>query len=996
MAIDSSERGFETNIEASLITNGYEKRMLAGEASQLFKKYALDVEMLFMFLEATQDKQLKLLEKSYGPDYKSKVLVRICDSLKKHGVIHCLRHGIKDRGVTLKLVYNKPPTTMNQVMNELYDKNIFTVSRQVYYSDKHTNSLDMVVFINGLPLVVMELKNQFTRQTVEHAMTQFKKDRDPKEQLFKFNERVIVYFAVDPDEVFMATELKKSKTYFLPFNKGNNGGKGNPTVYQNYRTHYLWEKVLLPDSLLDILFRFVFVKKDNILDSNKEVIGERNLLIFPRFHQLDVVRKLEADVINKNVGQNYLIQHSAGSGKTNSISWLSHRLAKLHDENNEAIFSSVIVITDRRVLDKQLQDAVYQLEHKAGMVERIDKDSSQLANAITGETRIIITTLQKFPFIMEKVSGLERKKYAVIIDEAHSSQGGKASTALTNILSDKTLEDAYEEDRIAEENMDDLDEQIVETIMKSGKQDNVSFFAFTATPKPKTLEKFGTRGKDGKPHAFHEYTMRQAIEEGFILDVLSNYTTYKTFFKIAKQVDDDPLVSQKQATKKLAQYVSLHPHNISQKTEIIIEHYRNFSRYKIGGRAKAMVVTGSRLHAVRYKIAFDQYIDKMGYADLKTIVAFSGVVKDGELPYTELEMNGFNEKELPDKFNSDEYKVLLVAEKYQTGFDEPLLHTMYVDKPLSGIKAVQTLSRLNRTCPGKDDTFILDFVNDPDDIKSSFQPYYETTGLEEITDPNILYDLQSELEPYQIYTEEEVRSVNELEIKSGFIKSSKEQAALNAWVDKGVERFKRDLSEEEQEAFKGSVTKYTRTYAFVLQIATFIDVELHKQYIYLNYLLRKLPRSKKDKDLYMADDVALQYYRNQKVFEGSIRLEITGGQELKPTSHGTSGVVEDEKVRLSSILEKLNDRFGTEFTLTDFLSRDQVKEDMINSEDIQQKAKNNTKDNFKFAFEKTFMDFVIDRMSSNEKFFMKILENEEFKSFIMEDMMNEVYEEVNN
>lgn len=996
MAIDSSEKGFEMNIEASLITNGYEKRVLEGESSRLFKKYALDVEKLFEFLEATQDKQLKVLEKSYGADYKQKVLDRICDSLKKQGVVDCLRHGIKDRGVTLKLVFNKPPTTMNKLMNELYQKNIFTVSRQVYYSEKHNNSLDMVVFINGLPLVVMELKNQFTRQTVEHAMTQFKRDRDPKEQLFKFNERVIVYFAVDPDEVFMATELKKSKTYFLPFNKGNNGGKGNPTVYNNYRTHYLWEEVLLPDSLLDILFRFVFVKKDDILDSNNDVIGERNMSIFPRFHQLDVVRKLEANVVDRNVGQNYLIQHSAGSGKTNSISWLSHRLAKLHDEENEAIYSSVIVITDRRVLDKQLQDAVYQLEHKAGMVERIDKDSSQLANAITGETRIIITTLQKFPFIMEKVSGLERKKYAVIIDEAHSSQGGKASTALTNILSDKTLEDAYEEDRIAEENMNDLDEQIVETIMKSGKQDNVSFFAFTATPKPKTLEKFGTIGTDGKPYAFHEYTMRQAIEEGFILDVLSNYTTYKTFYKIAKQVDDDPLVSQKQATKKLAQYVSLHPHNIAQKTEIIIEHYRNFTRQKIGGRAKAMVVTGSRLHAVRYKIAFDQYIDKMGYDDLKTIVAFSGVVKDGELPYTESDMNGFSEKELTDKFNSDEYKVLLVAEKYQTGFDEPLLHTMYVDKPLSGIKAVQTLSRLNRTCPGKDDTFVLDFVNDPEEIKSSFQPYYETTGLTEVTDPNILYDLRAELEPYQVYTDEEVRSVNELEIQSGFIKSAKEQSALNAWIDKGVDRFKRDLPEEEQEAFKDSVIKFTRTYAFVLQIATFIDVDLHKQYIYLNYLLRKLPRSKKDKDMYMADDVALQYYRNQKVFEGSIGLDITGGQELKPTSHGTAGVVGDEKVRLSSILEKLNDRFGTEFTETDFLSRDQVKADMINSEDIKQKAKNNTKDNFKFAFEKTFMDFVIDRMGTNESFFMKILENEEFRSYIMDDMMNEVYEEVNN
>ncbi|WP_410976479.1 type I restriction endonuclease subunit R [Bacillus pacificus] len=973
MAIDATEKGFETNIEDSFIANGYTKRTLEGEASRLFKQYALDVEELFTFLEDTQAKLLRALEKSYGSDYKQKVLNRICDQLKKQGLIYCLRHGIKDRGVTLKLIYNKPPTTMNQLMNELYRKNRFTVSRQVYYSDKHNNSLDMVLFVNGLPLVVMELKNPLTSQTVEHAMKQLKRDRDPKEQLFKFNERVVVYFAVDPDEVFMTTELKKEKTYFLPFNKGNNGGKGNPTVYNNYRTHYLWEEMLVSDSLLDILFRFVFVKKDDILDSNGETIGERKMLIFPRFHQLNVVRKLEEDVQVKSVGQNYLIQHSAGSGKTNSISWLAHRLAKLHDEGN---------------------NAVYQLEHKAGMVERINKDSNQLAKAIRGETRIIITTLQKFPFIMEKVSDFDRKKYAVIIDEAHSSQGGKASTALTNILSDKTLEDAYEEDRIAEENMDNLDEQIVETIMKSGKQDNISFFAFTATPKPKTLEKFGTMGTDGKPHAFHEYTMRQAIEEGFILDVLSNYTAYKTFYKIAKQVDDDPLVSQKQATKKLAQYVSLHPHNIAQKTEIIIEHYRNFTRHKIGGRAKAMVVTASRLHAVRYKIAFDRYIYKMGYDDLKTVVAFSGIVKDGEIPYSEPDMNGFSEKELPDKFNSDEYKVLLVAEKYQTGFDEPLLHTMYVDKPLSGIKAVQTLSRLNRTCPGKEDTFVLDFVNDTEDIKASFQPYYETTGLEEVTDPNILYDLQAELEPYQIFTEEEVQAVNELEIKGGFKKSTKAQTELNAWIDKGVERFKR-LNEEEKEAFKASVTKFVRTYAFILQIAMFIDVHLHKLYIYLNYLLRKLPRSSKDRDVYMADDVALQYYRNQKVFEGSIELEKTGGVNLKPTSHGTGGAVEDEKVRLSSILEKLNERFGTEFTETDFLSRDQVKEDMLNNEDIQQKAKNNTKDNFKFAFEKSFMDFVIDRMSSNEKFFMKILENEEFKNFIMEDMMNEVYAEVN-
>ncbi|TYS08627.1 type I restriction endonuclease subunit R [Bacillus subtilis] len=995
MAVDTSEKGFETNIEMALIANGYKKRVLEGTESAAFKQYAIDVKELFAFLEDTQEKRMRTLEKSYGPSYKEEVLKRIKDQLHRQGLVECLRKGIKDRGVTLQLAYNKPPTDMNKTLNEQYGKNRFNVARQVYYSDKHNNSLDMVLFLNGLPIVVMELKNPLTNQTVENAMKQLKTDRNPREQLFKFNERVAVYFAVDPDEVFMTTKLDKGKTYFLPFNKGNNGGKGNPLTYgDNYRTHYLWEEILSPDSLLDILYRFIFIKKDDIKDSNGETIGERQMLIFPRFHQLDVVRKLEADVAQKLVGHNYLIQHSAGSGKTNSISWLAHRLAKLHNEDNESIFSSVIVITDRRVLDKQLQDAVYQLEHKAGMVEPIDKDSEQLARAINNETRIIITTLQKFPFILEKVAGLERKKYAVIIDEAHSSQGGKASTALTNVLSDKTLEAAYEEDRIAEENLDDVDEKIVEAIMKSGKQDNVSFFAFTATPKPKTLEKFGTIGIDGKPTAFHQYTMRQAIEEGFILDVLENYTTYKTFWKIAKTVEDDPKVSKKQATKKLAQYVSLHPHSIAQKTEIIIEHYRNFVQRKIGGRAKAMVVTASRLHAVRYKTAFDKYINEMGYDDLKTVVAFSGTVKDGEIHYTESEMNQFSEKELPEKFNFDEYKVLLVAEKYQTGFDEPLLHTMYVDKPLSGIKAVQTLSRLNRTCPGKDDTFVLDFVNDPEDIKASFQPYYESTSLSKISDPNILYDMQAELEPYQVFTEEEVQKVNELEVM-GVKKSTKAQAELNALLDKGVERFKK-LSGEEQFAFKQVAVKFIRTYGFVLQVVTFIDLDLHKQYIYLTYLLCKLPRGRGDKDVYLADDVALEYYRNQKVFEGSIELEKTGGYDLEPQEHGAGGAAEDEKIRLSSVLEKLNERFGTQFTETDFLSREQVKEDMLNDEDIRQKAKNNTKENFKFAFEKSFMDFVIDRMSSNQEFFMKILENDEFKAYIMEDMMNEVYGEVNS
>lgn len=994
MAIDTSEKGFEANIESNLIASGYIQRELSGKTLEAFKKYAIDVEVFFQFLEATQSKSLERLQKAYKENYRAKIIERLNKELNKRGMIDCLRHGIKDYGVTLKLAYNKPVSTMNQMLLDLYEKNIFTVSRQVYYSSKNNNSIDMLISLNGLPIGVMELKNQLTNQTVEDSKRQFIKDREPNELLFDFKKRAIVFFAVDTDEVFMTTRLNREKTFFLPFNRGNNGGKGNPIVYNDYRTSYLWKDILQKDSLLDILFRFVYLKQEDIKDSTGEILDKKETVIFPRYHQLDVVRKIEKDVDVKGVGQNYLIQHSAGSGKTNSISWLAHRLAKLHDEVDQAMFSSVIVITDRRVLDKQLQDAVYQLEHKAGMVEKIDKDSSQLADAISNGTRIVITTLQKFPFIIEKVGEFARGKYAIIIDEAHSSQGGKASTAMTNILSDKTLEDAYEADRLAEENVEDMEEKIAETIAKSGKQDNISFFAFTATPKAKTIEKFGTYDAEGKPYAFHVYSMRQAIEEGFIHDVLKNYTTYKTFYKVAKRIEEDPEVPSGKATKQIAKFVSLHPHNIAQKTEIIVEHYRQVTRHKIGGRAKAMVVTSSRLHAVRYKQAFDKYINSKSYNDFKAIVAFSGTVEDKGVSYTEPDMNGFGEKELPDKFHTDEYQVLLVAEKYQTGFDEPLLHTMYVDKPLDGIKAVQTLSRLNRTCKGKNDTFVLDFVNDAEDIQSAFQPYYEVTGLENTTDPNILYDLQQELDACQIYTEEEVDEVCKLEF-DGKKKTSKKQEKLNSILDKAVNRYNKELTKEQKDDFKGASTKFIRTYSFILQIGPFADIDLHKLYVYLNYLLKKLPRNVSE-GVYLADDVALEYYRNEKVFEGSISLNVQGESELKPTTHGKGKSGEEEKERLSSIIDRLNDRFGTEFTETDKLSRDQIVKDMIKDQDLAQKAQNNSKENFKFSYEKAFLDFVISRMSQNEKFFMKMLESSEFRTFIMDDMFEEVYDGLNN
>jgi len=990
MGIDYSELGLEENIERQLMDGGYIPRKLQGDALKQFQESAIDFEVLLSFWEKTQERELNRLKQIHGPFFEKRVLSRLDQELTRRGMIDCLRHGIQDRGVRLRLLFDQPRSTMNQTLVDNYDNNIFHVHRQVYYSARHNNSLDMMLSVNGLPIVIMELKNQLTGQTVEDAEKQFKITRDPREKLFRFKERTVVYFAVDTDEVSMTTKLAGNSTFFLPFNRGNNGGKGNPLVYNDYRSSYLWREVLAKDSLLDLLFRFVFVKKESIRDSTGEIIDSKEIVIFPRYHQMDVVRKIEADLNENAVGHNYLVQHSAGSGKTNSIAWLSHRLAKLHNTANEAVFDSIIVITDRRVLDAQLQDAIYQLEHETGFVAKIDEDSNQLAQAINDGTRIIITTLQKFPFIMDKVKEFERGTYGIIIDEAHSSQGGKASNAMTNILSDRTLEDAYEADKILEDELTSTEEKIVEYIEKSGNQDNISFFAFTATPKPKTIEQFGTTNKEtGIPEAFHVYSMKQAIEEKFIFDVLRNYTTYDTFYKVAKSIQDDPEVSKKKATQQIARFVSLHPHNIEQKTAVMIEHFRQSSSHKIGGRAKAMLVTRSRLHAVRYKFAFDKYIKSQGYEDMNTLIAFSGTVHDDDREWTEAVMNQMPETELPEAFSTDEYQVLIVAEKYQTGFDEPLLHTMYVDKPLSGIKAVQTLSRLNRTCSGKEDTFVLDFVNDPEDIQDSFQAYYEVTGLSDVTDPNILYDLQHELNAIQVYAQHEVDAVNELEY-GGNLDGKQAQQRLNPILDQAVDRFEKDLTKEVQDEFKSAATKFIRTYGFVLQIGPFTDIGLHKLYVYLNYLLKKLPRDISEQ-IFLADDIALEYYRNDKVFEGSLALETKGSTDLDPVSHAGGIAPEEETEALSSIIDRMNDLFGTEFDPQDKLSRDQLLEDMAQSEELREKALHNSLDNFSYSYENMFMDFLISRMT-DKNFYMKMMENEDQRKFLMNEMKEEVYE----
>lgn len=988
--VELSEKGFEEYVEECLLKGGYIK----GDPADYDREYAIDTKMLFDFLEDTQPKKLQKFKEAYKEQYKAKILYRLNQELNQRGMVDVLRHGIKDYIAHLDLAYFKPASGLNRETLELYRKNRISVTRQLHYSTRNENSVDMVIFINGLPVVVLELKNAFTGQSYEDAIRQYRKARSPSEPLFQFKKRAIVCFAVDTDEAYMTTRIAGANTSFLPFNKGCDGGKGNPENPGGLKTDYLWKEVLQKDSLLDIVRKFVFIEKEEKKDEKgKKRIKET--MIFPRYHQLDAVRKLEADAKEKGAGHNYLIQHSAGSGKTNTISWLAHRLANLHDDSDNPVFDSVVVITDRRVLDRQLQDSIYQLEHKFGVVKKIDRDSRQLAEALNSGARIIISTLQKFPFILDKVAELPKRKYAVIIDEAHSSSAGENMGALKEALSAKSLEEAQRMDEEAENKREDADEQILSTLKKRGPQDNISFFAFTATPKAKTMEMFGTTGSDGLPHPFHLYSMRQAIEEGFILDVLQNYVTYETYYKIAKKIEDDPLFDRAKATKALARFVSLHPHNIAQKTEIMVEHFRNVTMHKIGGRAKAMVVTSSRLHAVRYKRAFDEYIKKKGYKDIKTLVAFSGTVNDGGVEYTEPFMNGFREGELPERFGTDEYQILLVAEKYQTGFDQPLLHTMYVDKKLSGVKAVQTLSRLNRTCPGKDDTFVLDFVNKAEDIQEAFKPYYEKTIVEETTDPNLVYDLQTKLNAYGVYLEEEVAEFARLFYKPDRDKTYYDRAKMNSIIDAGVERFKK-LDENPGRDFNSQAAKFTRLYSFLLQITPFEDVKLFKLYLYLTYLLRKLPKSKASR-VNLTDKVALEYYTNKKTFEGS--LSLAPNEEavpLTPAKFAGTGVKEEQAEYLSTIIEKLNKRFGTDFTPADQLSVEQIKEDFAADAEMVAKAKANSMEDFRYAFKKAFMGKVVDRMGQNQKFFMKILDDEQFANALMELMLSEVYEKLKN
>jgi type I restriction enzyme R subunit len=993
-----SEASFETVIEAHLLQRGY----VSIDRDSFDRERAVFSETALAFIRETQPNEWAKLEALHGAKTGDQVLADLCKWMDANGSLATLRHGFKCYGRTLRVAYFKAAHELNPELKARYASNRLGLTRQLRYSPRSENSLDVTLSLNGIPVATLELKNPMTGQTVEDARRQYKRDRDPREVVFEFKRRTLVHFAVDTESVLMTTRLAGGATHFLPINRGCDGGAGNPPdpTGRTYRTAYLWEEVLQRDSLLDLLARFIHLQAEEKRDDRGHKVKVETM-IFPRYHQLQTVRMLADAARREGVGHNYLVEHSAGSGKSNTIGWLTHRLASLHDDKNARVFDSVIVVTDRVVLDQQLQDTIYQFEHKRGVVQKIDESSRQLAEALENAVPVIITTLQKFPFVSRQLlkmaeergqSGqgmLPTRRCAVVIDEAHSSQGGETATDLKEVLGGEGLREEAKK-RAAEEGADSMQE-LFRSMAKRGRQANLSFFAFTATPKHKTLAVFG---RDGQPA--HRYTMRQAIEEEFILDVLKHYTSYATYYKLLKSCEDDPNVERKKAAQALARFMKLHPHNIAQKTEVMVEHFQAVTRHKIGGRAKAMVVTGSRLEAVRYKQAFDLYIQEKRYS-IKSLVAFSGTVPDDKLKdvsYTEMGMNhGISEKELPEKFGTPEYQVLLVAEKYQTGFDQPLLHTMFVDKRLAGIQAVQTLSRLNRTHPLKEDTFVLDFVNDREEIREAFATYYEGAEMGEEVDPARMYAIKGELDQAGIYLAEEIERFCAVYYKPKERQSALDHQAMNAALDPASSRFGVRLKEAEAETelWRGKLVAFLNLYAFLSQVIPYQDSDLERLYVFLRHLSGKLPRRKSGPAYQFDDEVRLEYYRLQKISEGSISLGKEYARRLDGPTEVGSGLVVQEPVPLSRLIDLVNERFGTDFNQSDQLFFDQIVEAAVLDDGMRQAAAVNSEDKFELVFKNLLQTLFVERMDQNEDIFMRYMNDPAFQKTVTAWMAAEAY-----
>ncbi|MEV4462566.1 type I restriction endonuclease [Micromonospora echinofusca] len=1022
----TSESAFESSIETHLLSNGWHK----GDPRKYDRSLGLIQADLIAFLAQSQPEEWEQLCRRLGgaPAAEARVAKYVADQVTKRGTVDALRGETKMNGVSFRLAFFVPANRLTTSLWQRYDANRLTVVRQLHHSEsKPADSVDMTLFLNGLPVATAELKNPLTQQTVKHAIRQYQQDRNPTDLIFKH--RAVVHFAVDPNQVYMTTRLAGEATRFLPFNQGSGGagqkgGAGNPPNPLGYETSYLWERVWQRDAWMGLLGDFIHV--EDVYDADSKKTGD-TVTLFPRFHQWDAVQRLLAATRSSGPGVNRLIQHSAGSGKSNTIAWTAHHLSRLHTPSdhgklsaavkaaglgaNQPIFNKVIVISDRTVLDRQLQSTVSGFAHTPGTIVKIDEDSAQLRAALAGNTaRIIVTTLQKFPIVAEAAArsgaaGVAGTRFAVVVDEAHSSTSGEAMKDMKKVLgvgADSTTitedqaADALTIAETAQANVEDESGDAVDLIAASmaarGAQSNLAFFAFTATPKPKTLELFGDliTGPDGTAvkTPFHLYSMRQAIEEEFILDVLANYTTYDTYYRLANtEPTVDPEVPTSKASGALARFVSLHPTNLAQKAEIIVEHFKQKTAGKIGGRAKAMVVTRSRLHAVRYKRAIDDYIRKMGYdkgqPGMAALVAFSGSVIDPSDPiifYTEAMMNGFGEKQLPRRFASDDYQVLVVADKYQTGFDQPLLHTMYVDKKLSGVKAVQTLSRLNRIHPGKTDTFVLDFANRAEDVQAAFEPFFEESTASP-SDPNLLYMLERTIIAAQVIHPDEQSAAVEALLAGG----STSQKIIYASLNPAVDRFNA-LDQDAQTSFRDAVKAFVRAYSFLAQVMPWTDRDLESLYLYGRALQPLLPTAPGDPLPQISDSVLLTHLRTEAQGEEA-NISLTSGTVEPGVALPGAGVgkaYESPKGKLSELIETLNQRFGMNLTDADRVWFEQQKQAIKDNDTVRVVALNNDRDQYRLVLEKFAEDAIVDRHESNGQLFNAFFDKPGFREALME------------
>lgn len=976
---DTSEKGLESIIVASLVEDaGY----VQGDPQDYDREHAVDLAKLLQFLAATQPDTYEALGIDEEGPKRTQFLHRLQGEIAKRGVVDMLRGGIKHGPAHVDLFYGAP-TPGNVKAAERFAANIFSVTRQLRYSRVETAlALDMAVFINGLPIATFELKNKLTKQTVLDAVQQYQRDRDPKELLFQFG-RCVVHFAVDDTQVRFCTHLKGKGSWFLPFNKGYKDGAGNPPNPAGLATDYLWKETLSKESLADILENYAQVVEEKDEKSGKK----RYKQIFPRYHQLKVVRMLLANAAESGVGRRYLIQHSAGSGKSNSIAWLAHQLVGLEHES-KALFDSVIVVTDRRVLDKQIRDTIKQFAQVSATVGHAEH-SGDLRKFLKAGKKIIITTVQKFPFILDEIGDEHRKsKFAIIIDEAHSSQGGKTTAAMNRVLEEHP---EYGEE---EETLEDK----INKIMEGRKMvTNASYFAFTATPKNKTLEIFGEPDPqpDGtvKHHPFHSYTMKQAIQEGFILDVLKNYTPVESYYRLAKTVEDDPLFDAKKAQKKLRRYVESHEHAIREKAEIMVDHFHAqvIGHRKIGGQARAMVITNGIERAIQYFHAFKDYL-KERKSPYEPIVAFSGEHEYGGKKVTEATLNGFPSSQIPDKIRQDPYRFLIVADKFQTGYDEPLLHTMYVDKALSGIKAVQTLSRLNRAHPQKHDTFVLDFYNDSETIQNSFEPYYRTTILSDETDPNKLHDLKSDLDGYQVYSQAQIDDL------VGLYLNGADRDKLDPILDACVATYNADLDEDGQVNFKGKAKAFVRTYGFLASILPYSNADWEKLSIFLNFLIPKLP-APKEEDLSrgILEAIDMDSYRVEVKTSLKIGLADQDAEVGPVPTSGGGRKPEPELDQLSNIIKTFNDQFGN----IDWKDADKIRK--VIAEEIPAKVaadaayqnamKNNDKKTARIEHDAALQRVMIELLADHTELFKQFSDNPSFKKWLGDTIFGVTYQQ---